>query len=167
MSVAAWLFFFDEFAFFVEAVTEIIVSGREMFGFMVPVVIDKSGSMEESTGDVNGNGVDGFEGVTQKASDDSPVVIKGFNGRGAEDLDETLVFEEDGGSLRNESMEVIEVEVWAVEGFGKLLASRMQICRGHLNLLTEQAGSEGTMLALEGGVQVVARTFGVVHGGWK
>ena len=43
------------------------MSGREMFGFMVPVVIDKSGSMEESTSDVDGNGVDGFEGVTQKS----------------------------------------------------------------------------------------------------
>ena len=138
-----------------------------MFGFLIPVVVDKSGSMEESRSDVNGDGVDGFKGVTQKAGDDSPVVVEGFNGRGAEDLDETSVFEEDGSGLREESVEVVEVEVRVVEGISELLASRAQVCRGRGNVLAEQAGSEGSMLAREGGVQVVARTFRVVHGGGK
>ena len=60
----------------------------------------------------------------KKAGDDSLVVVKGFNDRGAEDLDETSVFEKDGSGLRNESMDVIEVEVLAVEGISKLLAGR-------------------------------------------
>ena len=157
--------FFDEFAFFVEVVTNIVVSGREMFGFLVPMVIDKSGSMEEAAGDVNGNRADGFEGVTQKAGNDGLVVIEGFNGRGAEELDETLVFDEDGSGLWDESMKVIEVEVRVVEGVSKLLASRTQIHRGHPKLLTEQARSEGMMLALKGGIHIVTRMFWVVHGG--
>ena len=70
--------------------------------------------MEEATGDVNGNGVDGFKGVTQKLGNDGVVVVEGFNNRGAEDLEETLVFEEDGSGLGDEHMEVIEVEVWVV-----------------------------------------------------
>ena len=82
---------------------------------MVPVVIDKSGCMEESAGDVKGNGVDGFKRVTQKTSDDGLVVIEGFNGRGAEDLDETMVLKEDGGGLWDESMEVSEAEVRGVD----------------------------------------------------
>ena len=89
----------NEFSLLGEAVTEIILGGREVVQFMVPVFIDKSGCMEESAGNVKGNGVDGFKRVTQKTGDDGLVVIKGFNGRGAEDLDETSVLKEDGGSL--------------------------------------------------------------------
>ena len=114
----------DEFSLLGEVVAEIVLGSREVVQFIVvpAVVIYKSGCMEESTGNVKGNGVDGFKRVTQKTGDDGLVVIKGFNGRGAEDLDETSVLKEDGGGLWDESMEVSKVEVWAVGGFRKLLA---------------------------------------------
>ena len=35
--------------------------------------------MEDATGDIEGNGVNGVEGVTQEAGDDGPVIIQGLN----------------------------------------------------------------------------------------
>ena len=91
--------------------------------------------MEEATSNVEGNGVNGFERVTQKSGNDGPVIIQGLNNGGAEDLDETSVFKKDGSSLQDESMEVGEAEVQLVEGLSKPLAGGTQICRVVLNCI--------------------------------
>jgi hypothetical protein len=71
----------DEVACQGETITEEEVGDGDTGGVVVPSghTGDKSGCMEDASGDIEGNRVDGVERVAKEAGDEGPVILSGFD----------------------------------------------------------------------------------------
>ena len=128
-------------------------------------IVDEIVGVEKSVGNIDGNRADLMEGVAHEAHNEGAVIGGKVNGRHTDEAHCAFVLEEDGGSLGDEGLEAVEIEVWGVECISKLLA---QGC----NASSRDGGSggilscsNGLLLLGEGGEGVVAEKVRVEHSG--
>ena len=78
------------------------------------IILDESVGVEESIGNIDGNGADLVEGVAHEACNNCVIIGGEVNGRGTDKANCAFVLEEDGGGLGDEGLEVDEVKCGCV-----------------------------------------------------
>ena len=106
-----------------------------------------------------------MEGVAHEARNEGAFVSGDLNGWCADEANRAFMLEKDGGSLGDEGMELVEVEVGSVKRIGELLANGCDTASSGGASGGILSSGEDLILFGEGREGVVAKKARVEHGG--